>query len=142
MVPFTGGVLAAGSQCSAARPIRERGEARGANVYDSGMAGFVTPTHALLLLAALVAFFVLGRLRRGDAQEAAAAHGRRARRGLRGLLDVRLRKPTRREAHVGWLIASAVVAFAFTRGIAVPVFLLVFVVLWLSGFGVLGRIYR
>jgi hypothetical protein len=103
------------------------------------MAGFVTPTHALLLLAAIAAFFVLGRLTRGDAQETAAAHGRRARRGLRGF---RLRKPTRREVHVGWLIASALVAFAFTRGIALPVFLLVFLALWLSGFGVLARFYR
>jgi len=103
------------------------------------MAGFVTPTHALVLLAVVAAFFVLGRLTRGDAQEAAAAHGRRARRGLRGL---RLRWPTRGEAHVGWLIASALVAFAVTRGIAVPVFLFLFVVLWLAGFGVLARIYR
>jgi hypothetical protein len=106
------------------------------------MAGLVTPTHALLLLAVIAAFFVLGRLTRGDAGEAAAAQGRRLRRGLRGRRDLRLRWPTRREANVGWLIASAVVAFAVTRGIAVPLFLLFFVVLWLAGFGVLARIYR
>lgn len=103
------------------------------------MAGFVTPTHALLLLAAVAAFIVLGRLTRGDARETAAAHGRRARLGLRGF---RFRKPTRREVYVGWLIASALVAFAFTRGVAVPVFLFVFLALWLGGFGVLARFYR
>ena len=103
------------------------------------MAGYMTPTHLLLLLAAVAAFFVLGRLTRGDAREAAAAHGRRARRGLRGF---RLRKPTRREVHVGWLIASVLLAFALTRGIALPVFLVVFLALWLSGFGVLARFYR
>jgi hypothetical protein len=106
------------------------------------MAGFVTPTHALLLLGALAAFVVLGRLTRGDAQEAAAAQGRRLRRGLRVRRGFRLRWPTRREANVGWLIASALVAFALTRGIAVPVFLLIFVLLWLAGFGVLARLYR
>jgi len=105
------------------------------------MAGLVTPTHALLLLAALAAFFVLGRLTRGDAREAAAAQGRRVRRGLRGR-RFRLRWPTRREANVGWLVASAVVAFAVTRGIAIPLFLLFFLVLWLAGFGVLSRLYR
>ena len=103
------------------------------------MAGFVTPTHALLLLAAIAAFIVLGRLTRGDAQETAAAHGRRARRGLRGF---HFRKPTRREVHVGWIITSALVAFAFTRGIALPLFLVFFLVLWLAGFGVLARFYR
>ena len=106
------------------------------------MAGLVTPTHALLLLAALAAFFVLGRLTRGDAQEAAAARGRRVRRGLRGRRPFRLRWPTRREANVGWLVASALVAFAVTRGIAIPLFLLLFLVLWLAGFGVLARLYR
>ena len=106
------------------------------------MAGLVTPTHALLLLAVVAAFFVLGRLTRGDAGEAAAAQGRRLRRGLRGRRDWRLRWPTRREANVGWLVASAVVAFAFTRGIAVPLFLFLFLILWLAGFGVLARIYR
>jgi hypothetical protein len=106
------------------------------------MAGLVTPTHALLLLAALAAFVVLGRLTRGDAQEAAAAQGRRVRRGLRGRRSFRLRWPTRREANIGWLIVSVLVAFAVTRGIAIPLFLLFFVVLWLAGFGVLARLYR
>jgi hypothetical protein len=106
------------------------------------MAGLVTPTHALLLFAALAAFFVLGRLTRGDAQEAAAARGRRARRGLSGLRGFRLRWPTRREAHVGWLFASALLAFAVTRGVAIPLFLVLFLGLWLAGFGVLSRLYR
>jgi hypothetical protein len=103
------------------------------------VAGFLTPTHLLLLLAALAAFVVLGRMTRGDAREGAAAHGRRARRRL---LDFRLRKPTRREVHIGWLVASALVAFALTRAVALPLFLFVFVVLWLAGFGVLWRLYR
>ena len=107
-----------------------------------GMAGLVTPTHALLLLAALAAFFVLSRLTRGDAQEAAAAQGRRVRRSLRDRRGFRLRWPTRGEAHVGWLVASVLLAFTVTRGIAIPLFLLLFLVLWLAGFGVLSRLYR
>lgn len=106
------------------------------------MAGFVTPTYALLLLAALAAFVVLGRLTRGENEEAAAAQGRRLRRGLSGLRGWRLRWPTRKEAHVGWLVASALVAFALTRAVALPLFVLVFLVLWIAGFGVLARLYR
>jgi hypothetical protein len=106
------------------------------------MAGIVTPTHALLLLAALAAFFVLGRLTRGDARETAAAQGRRVRRGVRGRRPFKLRWPTRGEAHVAWLVTSVLLAFAVTRGIAIPLFLLLFLVLWLAGFGVLNRIYR
>lgn len=104
------------------------------------VAAYVTPTSALLLLAALVAFFILTRLSRGDAHEAAGvAGGRRLRSRLRGW---RLRRPTRRQVHVAWLVFSVLVAFALTRGIAVPVFLLVFIVLWLAGFGALLRLYR
>jgi hypothetical protein len=106
------------------------------------MTGFVTPTHALLLLAAVAVFFILGRLSRGDAREAGAAQGRRVRRGLRGLRGWRLGRPTRAQAHVGWLAISVLISFALTRGIAVPVFLVLFLVLWLAGFGVLARLYR
>ena len=103
------------------------------------VAGYVTPVHALLLLAVLVAFFVLTKLSRGDAHAGGAARGRRLRSRLRGW---RLSKPTRRQVHVAWLVFSALVAFAFTRGIAVPVFLLIFFALWMAGFGVLLRLYR
>lgn len=106
------------------------------------MAGFLTPTHVLLLLAALVAFVVLGRMTRGGAEQAAAAQGRRVRRGLSGLRGWRFRWPTRAEAHVGWLVASLLVAFLLTRAVALPLFLLVFLVLWIAGFGVLVRLYR
>jgi hypothetical protein len=103
------------------------------------LAAYVTPAHALLLLAVLVAFFVLARLSRGDAHEAGAARGRRFRSRLRGW---RLRKPTPRQLHVAWVVASALVALVFTRGVAMPVFVLVFFALWLLGFGVLHRLYR
>jgi hypothetical protein len=103
------------------------------------MAGLATPTHALLLLAAVAAFLLLGRLTRGDAEAAAAAQGRRARRRARGF---HLRWPTRGEAHVVWLVVCALVAFVFTRGVAMPLFVLVFFVLWLAGYGVLARVYR
>jgi len=103
------------------------------------MAGVTTPTQALLLLAAVAAFYFLGRLTRRDARAASVVRGRRVRRALAGL---RLRRPTRREAHVAWLVVSLVVAFALTRAVALPLFLLVFFALWLSGFGVLARLYR
>jgi hypothetical protein len=103
------------------------------------LAAYVTPAHALLLLAVLVAFFVLARLSRGDAHEAGAAGGRRLRSRLRGW---RLRKPTPRQLHVAWVVVSALTALVFTRGVAMPVFVLVFFALWLAGFGVLHRLYR
>ena len=106
------------------------------------MAGFLTPTHVLLLLAAVAAFVVLGRLTRADADERAAAQGRRVRRGLRGLGGLRLRWPTRREAHVLWLVASLFVALLLTRAVALPLFFLVFFALWAAGYGVLARLYR
>jgi hypothetical protein len=103
------------------------------------LAAYVTPAHALLLLAVIVAFFVLARLSRGDAHEVGAAGGRRLRSRLRGW---RLRRPTPRHLHVAWVVVSALVALVFTRGVAVPVFVLVFFALWLVGFGVLHRLYR
>jgi hypothetical protein len=103
------------------------------------VAAYFTPTTALLLLVVLVVFVVLTVLSRGGGEAAGAAGGRRLRRGIRGF---RFGKPTRRQVHVGWVVVSAAVAFAFTRGIAVPVFLLVFFALWLAGFGVLVRFYR
>jgi hypothetical protein len=103
------------------------------------LAAYVTPAHALLLLALLVAFVVLARLSRGDAEEAGAAGGRRLRNRLRGW---RLRKPTPRQLHIAWVVVSALVALLFTRGVAMPVFALIFFALWLVGFGVLHRLYR
>lgn len=103
------------------------------------MAGFVTPTHVLLLLAVFAAFFVLSRLTSDDVEQAGAARGRRLRRLFR---RPRLRRPTRREAHVGWLVVSILVAFACTRAVAMPLFLFVFFVVWIGGYGVLSRLYR
>jgi hypothetical protein len=126
------------------RQVAGRGQAQVALPWwsreDTGMvAAYVTPAHALLLLAVLLVFFVLTRLSRGDAHAAGAARGRRLRSRVRGW---RLGKPTRRQVHVAWLVFSALVAFALTRGIAVPVFLLVFFGLWMAGFGVLRRMDR
>ncbi|NLE22576.1 MAG: hypothetical protein GX624_07345 [Actinobacteria bacterium] len=103
------------------------------------VAAYYTPASALLLLAALVAFMVLTGLSRGRGEEAAAAGGRRLKSAFRGF---RLRKPTRRQVHTAWVVGSAAVAFALTRGIAVPVFVLIFFALWLTGFGAIQRYYR
>jgi hypothetical protein len=102
------------------------------------MAGFVTPTHLLFLLVVLAVVLGLGRLTRGDAQAAAAARARRLR-GRRPRWH--LARPTQRQAHVAWLVASALVAFALTRAVALPLFLLVFLVLWACGYWVLVRLY-
>lgn len=103
------------------------------------IAAYVTPTSALLLLVVLLVFFVLTRLSRGDMEAAGAERGRGIRRWLRRF---RLTRPTRRQVHIAWVIVCVLVSFALTRGIAVPVFLLVFFALWLAGFGVLHRLYR
>ncbi len=52
------------------------------------------------------------------------------------------RMPTRREAHVGWLLICVVFAFVLTRAVAMPVFLLVFLAAWACGYGVLAKVYR
>jgi hypothetical protein len=107
-------------------------------------AGFVTPTHLLFLLAAVAAFFVLKKLPRGgswsshDWGPARSAPGRVVAK-MRGL---RLRRPSRAQAHVAVLLASVLVSFAVTRAAALPLFLLVFFALWFCGCGVLARLYH
>jgi len=54
----------------------------------------------------------------------------------------RLRTPTRRTAHILWLIVSAVVALALTRGTVVAVFVAVYFVVWLLGYSTLMRMYK
>jgi len=54
----------------------------------------------------------------------------------------KLRKPTRRSAHTLWLIVSAVVAVALTRGTVAVVFLAVYFVVWLLGYLTLMRVYK
>jgi hypothetical protein len=103
------------------------------------MAGFVTPTHALLLFVVLAVVFLWARSGRGDAHATAVARGRRLRDRSR---HWRLTRPTRRQAHLGWLITSALVAFALTRAVALPLFLIVFFALWACGYWVLVRLYR
>ncbi len=100
--------------------------------------GLVTPTHLLLILAALAVFFGLRRLSMRGTRASSTARGR----GLGGIRSLRLRRPTRSQAHVGWLLFSALLAFAFTRAVAMPLFLIVFFALWLCGYGVLARLYR
>ena len=99
--------------------------------------GLVTPTHVLLILAALAIFFGLRRLSLRGTRATSVARGR----GL-GIRSLHLKRPTRAQAHVGWLLISALVAFAFTRAVALPLFLVVFFALWLCGYGVLARLYR
>ena len=102
------------------------------------LSGFVTPTHLLFMLAALAVFFGLRRLSGGHVRPERSAQ----RPGVRHFKNLRLMKPTRAQAHVAWLIISALIAFAFTRAAALPLFLVVFFALWLCGYGVLARLYR
>ena len=106
--------------------------------------GFVTPTHLLFMLAAVAAFFVLSKLPKGGAGTPRDWDPARKapRRVVARLGSMRLRKPTRAQAHVVVLLGSALVSFAVTRAVALPLFLLVFFALWLCGFGVLARLYR
>ena len=55
---------------------------------------------------------------------------------------LRLRKPTRRTVHTVWLVVSAVIALVVTHGVALPLFIALFFVVWLLGYGVLARFYR
>ncbi len=55
---------------------------------------------------------------------------------------LRLRKPPRRKAHIIWLVVAAAIALVFTHGVAVPLFLCLYLVVWLLGYGVLARLYR
>ena len=55
---------------------------------------------------------------------------------------LRFRKPTRRTVHIVWLIVSAVIALVVTHGVALPLFISLFFVVWLVGYGVLARLYR
>ena len=106
--------------------------------------GFVTPTHLLFMLAAVAAFFVLKKLPRGgswSSHDWSPARSTRSRVVAR-MKSLRLRKPTRAQAHVVVLLSSALVSFALTRAVALPLFLLVFFALWLCGYGVLARLYR
>ena len=41
-----------------------------------------------------------------------------------------------------WLIVSAVIALAVTRGTLVVLFLALFLVVWMLGYGVLARVYK
>jgi hypothetical protein len=112
--------------------------------------GFVTPTHLLFMLAAVAAFVVLSKLPRGGSSSARGSGSARdwsPARSARSRLvarmkSLRLKKPSRAQAHVVLLLVSALVSFAFTRAVALPLFLLVFFALWLCGYGVLARLYR
>jgi hypothetical protein len=100
--------------------------------------GLLTPTHVLFLaVAAAIAFG----LRRRTTPLVRAT--RAVRRPVTGAVRrLRLRMPTRREAHIGWLLICVVTAFALTRTVALSLFLLVFLAVWACGYGVLVRLYR
>jgi hypothetical protein len=101
-------------------------------------AGFLTPTHLLVVLAALAVFLVWRGLARRSARPARRGRGRAVDR----IAGWRVRRPTRAQAHVAWLLVSALIAFAFTRAAALPLFLVVFFAVWLCGYGVLVRLFR
>ena len=52
-----------------------------------------------------------------------------------------LRNPTHRQLHIDWLIAAAVIAAWFTRATALPLFLGLCFVVWLTGHLVLTRAF-
>ena len=53
-----------------------------------------------------------------------------------------MRKPTRRTVHIFWIVAAALLAAFLARGAVPAVFLAVFFVVWLLGFGVMEKVYR
>jgi hypothetical protein len=53
-----------------------------------------------------------------------------------------LKKPTARHVHIAWLVVSAVLAAYVTRGALLVLFLGLFFVIWIVGFGVIVRYYR
>ncbi len=98
--------------------------------------GLLTPTHVLILLVIVGITFGLRRLTTPRARTPRRKQGTFSPRGIR------LRWPTRREAHIGWLLFCVIVAFALTRAVAMPLFLLVFLAVWACGYTVLSRLYR
>lgn len=53
-----------------------------------------------------------------------------------------MRKPSRRTVHIAWLAAAVLIAAFAARGAVPAVFLAVFFVVWLLGFGVVEKVYR
>ena len=100
--------------------------------------GLLTPTHVLVIVAILAVTFGLRKVTTPAARVSRPARAP----GSRRLGSLRLKRPTRGQAHVAWLLVSALVAFAFTRAVALPLFLLVVLALWICGYGVLSRLYR
>jgi len=100
--------------------------------------GLLTPTHVLFLAVVVALTFGLRRITTPRTRTSRVAREPRA----ATFRCLRLRKPTRREAHIGWLVICVVLAFVFTRAVAMPLFLLVFVVVWACGYGVLARLFR
>ena len=100
--------------------------------------GLLTPTHVLFLAVIVAVTFGLRRITTPRARTSRVAREPRAATVRR----LRLRKPTRREAHIGWLVICVVLAFVLTRAVAMPLFLLVFVAVWACGYGVLARLFR
>jgi hypothetical protein len=103
--------------------------------------GLLTPTHVLFLIIIVAITFGLHRITTPRTRRARPAPATREPRTA-ALRRLRLRKPTRREAHIGWLVICVVLAFVLTRAVAMPLFLLVFVAVWACGYGVLARLYR
>jgi hypothetical protein len=100
--------------------------------------GLLTPTHVLFLVVVLAVTFGVRWLTTPRARTSRAAREP----GTGTFRRLRIRKPTRREAHIGWLLICVVFAFVLTRAVAMPVFLLVFLAVWACGYGVLASLYR
>jgi hypothetical protein len=100
--------------------------------------GLLTPTHVMFLVVVVAITFGIRRLTTPRARASSASQ----RLGTGSVRRRRLRKPTRREAHIGWLVVCVVLAFALTRAVAMPLFMLVFLAVWACGYGVLTRLYR
>ena len=53
-----------------------------------------------------------------------------------------LRKPSRRTVHLAWLLIAALLAALISHGAFLVLFLGLFFVIWVVGYGVLVRYYR
>ncbi len=53
-----------------------------------------------------------------------------------------MKKPTRRAAHIGWLVAAALIAALLARRAVPAIFPALFFVVWLLGFVVVETVYR
>ncbi len=100
--------------------------------------GLLTPTHVLVIVAILAVTFGLRKV-------TTPVRGRPVRLarqgpGASGACVCGGRRGDRLTSHGCWSVRWS--PSLFTRAVALPLFLLVFLALWICGYGVLSRLYR